>query len=128
MRVASVKTTLRVTESGKLSPQQPAVALHRFPGAPLYVHLNQNQHSCRSTQRRTPFTLQTGMVTVLVGVLVVRGTAEPSLPMVATVAPPPAATNASVDVLPRQGQRPLSRAIQRATEKRSAYHPNTLHL
>ena len=39
-----------------------------------------------------------------------------------------AANDASVDALPRQGQSPLGRAIQSATEKRPASHPNTLPL
>ena len=39
-----------------------------------------------------------------------------------------AANDASADVLPRQGQGPLGRAIQSATGKRPASHPNTLPL
>ena len=66
------------------------------------------------------------------------GGVQPSLPsililrMVATVAPPPSVANSKDSdlgaAMPRQGQSPSSRAIQRATEKRPASHPNTLHL
>ena len=39
-----------------------------------------------------------------------------------------AVANASVDALPRQGQGPWGRAIQSATEKKPASHPDTLPL
>ena len=78
MRVASVKTTLRGTESGKLSPKQPAASSASISRSTVFFLYNTcikiNTRVVRP--RRTPFTLQTGMVTVLVGVLVVLGGAN----------------------------------------------------
>ncbi len=74
------------------------LALHRFPGAPLYLTLASKSTLVSFDPRRTLFTLQTGMVTVLVGVLVLLGgPTVTTIIIIWMVAPPPSAANASVD-------------------------------